>query len=434
MSADRIAAAVQRITAAGFSPPRPARDPVNAPMIRNWTEALGDDNPLYADHDLAPPAMAQVWTMRGLRPAPDPDDPLTAISAALDDSGYTSVVATDSDQTYDRYLRHGEHVAVRTRLVDVTGPKRTRLGEGFFATTESVWTVDGEQVARMTFRILKFRPDRISGGSRERSPATSPVTAPAPRIRPVVTADTAFFWAGAAAGELRIQRCTGCGALRHPPGPACPACGADKPDHVVATGRGEVFSYVVHHHPAIPGRRLPVVVALVALPEGVRVLGELLDVDPERVRIGMPVRIAWDHGARQHSDDDLALPAWRPAELRDLPPLRLPVTPTFVIASALATRDFQDVHHDRDLAVQRGGKDIFVNILTTTGLVQRYVTDWAGPGSRIRRIAIRLGMPCHPGDELAFSGHHRPDTDEIAVTGRVAAGAHVTGTVEVELP
>lgn len=419
----QIAAAAARIAAAGFSPPRPARDPINAAMIRNWTEALGDDNPLYSTTDLAPPAMAQVWTMRGMRPAPDPDDPLTAISAALDEAGYTSVVATDSDQTYDRYPRLGEHLAVRTRLVDVSGPKRTRLGEGFFATTESVWTADGEQLASMTFRILKFRPG-----------TASPAPAPQPRIRPMITADTAFFWAGTAVGELRIQRCTGCRALRHPPGPACPTCGADKPDHVVVAGRGEVFSYVVHHHPAIPGRRLPVVVALVALPEGVRVLGELLDVDPARVRVGMPVRIAWDHSASHHSDDDLVLPAWRPAELRDLPPLRLPVTPTFVIASALATRDFQDVHHDRDLAVQRGGKDIFVNILTTTGLVQRFVTDWAGPQARVRRVAIRLGVPCHPGDVLDFSGHYRPDTAEVAVTGRVAAGAHVTGTVRVELP
>src|SRR2546430_8699007 len=82
----------------------------------------------------------------------------------------------------------------------------------------------------------------------------------------------------------------------------------------------------------------------------------------------------------------------------------LDVTPTFVIAAAIATRDFQDVHHDRDRAVERGGKDIFVNILTTTGLVQRYVTDWAGPEAVGRKIAIRLGVPRYPGDKLTVSG------------------------------
>jgi acyl dehydratase len=87
-----------------------------------------------------------------------------------------------------------------------------------------------------------------------------------------------------------------------------------------------------------------------------------------------------------------------------LPELVIDVTPTFVISTAIATRDFQDVHHDRDRAVERGGKDIFVNILTTTGLVQRYVTDWAGPQAVVRRIALRLGAPCYAGDTLTFSG------------------------------
>ncbi len=130
----------------------------------------------------------------------------------------------------------------------------------------------------------------------------------------------------------------------------------------------------MHHHPPVPGKRLPMVVALVQLPEGVRMVGEMPGVRPDQVRIGLPVRATF-----VRVDEDLTLPAWRPAEGR-LPDLVIDVTPTFVIASALATRDFQDVHHDRDRAVARGAKDIFVNILTTTGLVQRYVSGWAGPG------------------------------------------------------
>ncbi len=94
-------------------------------------------------------------------------------------------------------------------------------------------------------------------------------------LRPVVSRDTEFFWAGTAAGELRIQRCDDCGALRHPPGPMCPRCGGERPGYVVAAGTGEVYSYVVHRHPPVPGRTLPIVIALVALDEGVRMVGEL---------------------------------------------------------------------------------------------------------------------------------------------------------------
>lgn len=80
-----------------------------------------------------------------------------------------------------------------------------------------------------------------------------------------------------------------------------------------------------------------------------------------------------------------------------LPELVITADPTFVISTALATRDFQDVHHDRDKAAARGSKDIFVNILTDTGLVQRVVTDWAGPRAIVKSIALRLGVPLYAG-------------------------------------
>ena len=109
------------------------------------------------------------------------------------------------------------------------------------------------------------------------------------------------------------------------------------------------------------------------------------------------------------------------------------MTPTFVIASALATRDFTDVHHDRDRAVARGAQDIFLNILTTTGLVQRYVCDWA-PDAVVRAISIRLGVPCHAGDTLTLSGQADGTGQVISVTGRCRLGDHVTGTVRIERP
>jgi len=120
-----------------------------------------------------------------------------------------------------------------------------------------------------------------------------------------------------------------------------------------------------------------------------------------------------------------------------LPELMIDVTPTFVISTAIATRDFQDVHHDRDRAVERGGKDIFVNILTTTGLVQRYVTDWAGPQAVVRSVAFRLGVPCYAGDTLTFSGKVAESTGDeyvVDVVGRCSLGDHVTGTVRIVVP
>jgi uncharacterized protein len=302
-----IRQAAERIAAAGQSPPRAAPDPVNLPMIRHWTQAMGDTNPIYTHaaaaaasvHGqlVAPPAMVQVWTMRGLSPAPDAGgdsgDPLGLMAAVLDDAGFTSVVATNSEQEYYRYLRPGEQLTVRSSLEGVTGPKQTALGEGWFVTTRSTWFAGDEAVAAMRFRVLKFKP----------AAARAPV---GDVLRPVVTADTAFFWDGTARGELRIQRCGGCGALRHPPGPMCPACGADKPEYLLAAGTGEVYSYVVHHHPPVPGHQVPFVVALVQLTEGVRMVGELLGVDPGQVRVGMPVRAEF-----VRVDAGLTLPAWR---------------------------------------------------------------------------------------------------------------------------
>jgi uncharacterized OB-fold protein len=294
---DGIAETVRRIAATGESAPRLARDPVNLPMIHHWLDAMGDTNPVYEREGVAPPAMVQVWTMPGLRRGAMDADPLGAMSAALDEAGYTSIVATNCEQTYHRYLHLDERVEVRSRLRDVVGPKRTALGEGYFVTTESTWYSGTEAVATMMFRVLKFRPS---------TPAPPPPVEDV--IRPVISRDTAFFWAGTAVGELRIQRCGECGALRHPPGPACTACGALKPEYVVAAGTGEIYSYVVHRHPPVPGRELPIVVALVALTEGVRMVGEVRGVEPEEVRIGAPVRVEF-----VRIDDELTLPAWRPA-------------------------------------------------------------------------------------------------------------------------
>ncbi|MET8852178.1 MaoC family dehydratase [Amycolatopsis sp. NPDC004625] len=125
------------------------------------------------------------------------------------------------------------------------------------------------------------------------------------------------------------------------------------------------------------------------------------------------------------------------AEGTELPPLTIEASPTFVVSTALATRDFQDVHHDRDAAVERGSKDIFLNILTDTGLVQRFVSEWAGPEALIRSIKIRLGVPCYAYDTLTFTGRVVSADGRdvvVSVSGVDSLGEHVAGTVEVTLP
>lgn len=122
-----------------------------------------------------------------------------------------------------------------------------------------------------------------------------------------------------------------------------------------------------------------------------------------------------------------------------LPELAIPITRTLIVATALASRDFQDVHHDPGLARERGSKDIFMNILTSNGLVDRYVTGWAGPAAVVKAIRIRLGAPNHPGDTMVLTGTvtGKSDTDrhvEIAVRGTNGVGDHVTGSVSVQLP
>ena len=127
-------------------------------------------------------------------------------------------------------------------------------------------------------------------------------------VRPMVNRDNRYFWDGTLAGELRVQRCNACAALRHPPGPACPDCGALDRGHVVASGLGTVYSYVIHRHPPVPGKELPILLALIDLDEGVRMVGEVVDLPEDELAVGLRVQV--DYRA---VDDDLTLPIWRKA-------------------------------------------------------------------------------------------------------------------------
>ena len=119
-----------------------------------------------------------------------------------------------------------------------------------------------------------------------------------------------------------------------------------------------------------------------------------------------------------------------------LPELKLYGDPTFIVSTAIATRDYQDVHHDRDKAQAKGSKDIFVNILTDTGLVQRYVTDWAGSSAIIKSISLRLGVPWYANDTVTFRGEVTAIEDgviTVKVVGSNSLGDHVIATATLTI-
>jgi len=315
--ADVIKDKVAEITATVVAKSRAGRDPVNQPIINNWVEALGDRNPIYTDEAaardaghpgiVAPPAMIQVWTMFGLGGERPTDDPMGPLMELFDAAGYVGVVATNCEQSYHRYLRPGEQVSIASEMRDVVGPKQTALGEGWFINQHITWRVGDEDVAEMEWRILKFKPRES-----EAAPASVPEDLDADAMmRPASSRDTAFFWEGVNAHELRIQKLAD-GSLQHPPVPALWQDPAAAIDYVVSRGTGTVFSFVVHHAPKVPGRTLPFVIALVELEEGVRMLGELRNVDHAEVKIGMPVRTTYIDFPAGDSGPEWSLYAWEP--------------------------------------------------------------------------------------------------------------------------
>ncbi|MBG0817922.1 bifunctional MaoC family dehydratase N-terminal/OB-fold nucleic acid binding domain-containing protein [Planomonospora sp. ID82291] len=333
---------LQAFTGRELTPLRPGPDPVNLPMIRHWAEAMEDGNPVHLDEAaaratgrpgvVAPASMVQVWTMPGYAAtvtAPSRDragEVYGELLALLEEGGYTSVVATDSEFEFRRELVPGDRVGVEEVVESVSPEKTTALGAGRFVTTLKTYRDGGgEVVAVQRWRILWFDPARRrtpapDGGARERAgeragkPAREPGGTPAgrsgaPRPRPALNRDNAFWFEAAREHRLVIQRCAGCETLRHPPGPCCPRCGSFDWDTVEASGRGHVYSYVVNHHPRHPAFAFPLLVALVELAEGTRLITGLAGVAPEAVEIGMPVVLDWID-----PDPDLSLPVFRPAE------------------------------------------------------------------------------------------------------------------------
>ena len=287
----------------------PAADPVNVPMIRHWVEAMGDPSPIHLDEEVArahgrdgivaPVTMMQAWTMRGYARTVNPPTDHNASAELVEllaESGYTSVVATDSDLEFHRELVPGDHVSVEEVVESISPEKATGLGDGRFVTTVKTYRdADGVVVATQRWRTLRFRP----GTKAEPKPQ---------RPRPALNLDNQFWFEAAKEHRLVVQRCLACATLRHPPGPECPQCQSFEWDTVEASGRGTLYSWVVAHHPRHPAFDYPLLVAVVELEEGTRLITNLTGVSADELAIGMGLVVDW-----LDADPELSLPLFTPA-------------------------------------------------------------------------------------------------------------------------
>jgi uncharacterized OB-fold protein/acyl dehydratase len=304
---------LQSLVGSSSGEPVVGLDAVNAPMIRHMVVALGDANPVYVDEEaaraaghpgiVAPPTMLQTWQMAGLGGhGASRQGGWGKALELLDAAGFSSTVAVNCEQEYVRYLTIGDRVTVTGFLDSISEEKQTGLGIGHFVTTRDEYRdQDGELVGTHMFRVLKFKPGTGKG-------AAAPEQDRPLRPRPPTTRDTQWWFDALQAGKLLIQRCTSCGTLRHPPGPACAECHSSDWDTVEATGRGTVYSFVVVEHPQAPAFDYPLPVVLVELEEGTRLVSNLLDVPADEVEIGMPVVVEI-----VTFDDELTIPQFRKA-------------------------------------------------------------------------------------------------------------------------
>ena len=282
-------AEAERIKALGEASESRAPYPVNQPTIGTWLDAMGYDNERFRQGE-APPSMAQVWTMPGLGRKRPPTTRCSRMMEVLTDEGYTAVLGTNCEQSYERYLRVGEELRVTTRARLGRRPEEHRDGRGLL-----------RDLAQHLVRRRRGGGDHAVPGAQ-----VHPQGRRRDAIRPMVEPRLAVLLG-------RHQRPASCGSraatpaarLRFPPGPACRAASAYDRGYVVAAGTGTVFSYVVHRHPPVPGKELPIVIALIDLDEGVRMVGEVVDVADDEIEIGMRLRVDFRRGRRRADPADL---------------------------------------------------------------------------------------------------------------------------------
>ena len=303
-SREELEAKLKAYVGVATGPARVAPEAVNEAMIHHWCDAMGDRNPIYTDADVAkktahgglvaPPTMMQAWVLGGMEmanPNAKSSDKQRELHQLLSDYGYPSVVATNCEQGYTRYLKPGDRVSTTTVIETISEQKSTGLGIGYFINTRDVFKdQSGNEVGWMTFRVLKFKPHQQPKPTADDGGKAAAASKPK-RLAPPLGHDNGWWWEGINRGEILIQKCSDCGKLRHPPRPMCGECQSIKWTGVKTAGRGKVYSYTVLHYPKFPGYEFPLACGLIELDEGVRMVTNIVGCDHTDIRIGMPGKL-----------------------------------------------------------------------------------------------------------------------------------------------
>jgi uncharacterized OB-fold protein len=296
-------------------PRTPAPDNVNAAMIRQWAEILGDTNPAYTNTEwaaqsargrtIAPAAMMYVWGQEGFAVttgrAPDAQSDICRL---FDKHGYTGVLGTNVKQEYFKEVSPGDNVAMEMTIDNISERKTTGRGTGYFFETLATFTdQNGDKIGTQRFKVLKFIPQEQPAAAASEETLQVPTRIASPRGH-----DNKWWWDACDEGKILIQRCENCQTLRHPPRPMCGECQSMEFDSVESTLDGEVLSHTELHHPKIPGYQYPLVCAVIKLSEGINIVSNVVGCDPADVHIGMHVK-----GKVEQVDEKTMLPQFYPA-------------------------------------------------------------------------------------------------------------------------
>ncbi len=276
-------------------------NPVSRTQIWQWCSAMGDENPLYLDDEYrqqtefdsatAPPTMMQMWSMRDVNgnyaPGSTEQNPFEIMSV-LDELGYEGVMAVSYDQTFHRYLQEGDRPRHYSTIVKISDEKSTGVGKGFFITEHAEFMDQNDELfAEAYITYFKYLTPKKQPGSSK--PSSGPMKIQ--RVHPIENYDNEHYWQGLRDGKLLIQKCSNCGTLRHPPQPMCEQCQSLEWTTIESEGKGTIYTYTVMHYPEIPPFDYPNPIVLVELNEGVRIVSQLIDADPEQIAIGLPVEM-----------------------------------------------------------------------------------------------------------------------------------------------
>ena len=296
-------------------PPTPAKDNVNIPMIRHWTEVMGETNPAYTNEEwaaqskrgktIAPPAMMYVWGQEGFPVTtgrtPDVQSDLVEL---FNEYGFTGVLGTNVKQEYFKEVSPGDTVIMEVTVDNISERKTTGRGTGYFFETLATFTDQhGDRIGTQRFKVLKFIPLEQPAAAPSEDKLEAPTRIASPRGH-----DNKWWWDACDEGKILIQRCKNCQTLRHPPRPMCGECQSLEWDSIESSLDGEVLSHTELHHPKVPGYPSPLLCAVIKLGEGTNLVANVVGCDPADLHIGMQVK-----GKVEQVDEKTMLPQFYPA-------------------------------------------------------------------------------------------------------------------------